>query len=55
VAMLEWPYEAGEVGPPLAERLPAETIEELCRQAGLLNFESLRLRHVVVYRAAIAL
>jgi SAM-dependent methyltransferase len=54
VAILEWPYDASEHGPPLEHRLRPDQIEDLSRQAGFARLESVRLTHVVVYRMACA-
>jgi SAM-dependent methyltransferase len=35
VAVLEWPYERGESGPPLEHRLEPARIQDLARSAGL--------------------
>ena len=50
VAVLEWPYEKGEHGPPLEHRLSSETILGMARQAGLHDVEHLRLKHMDFYR-----
>jgi len=50
VVVLEWPYEEGPVGPPLAHRLTQERVEALARTAGFAGVEAFRLTHVLVYR-----
>jgi ubiquinone/menaquinone biosynthesis C-methylase UbiE len=52
VAVLEWPYEEGEHGPPLAHRLKPEQVGTLVTEAGAVNLETLQLTNVVVYRMA---
>jgi ubiquinone/menaquinone biosynthesis C-methylase UbiE len=53
VCILEWPYQDGEFGPPLAHRLKPTEIEDLARQAGLAHLESIPLTHLAFYRLAI--
>jgi len=50
VAVLEWPYQEQEIGPPLDHRLTEQTIIREAQQAGFANFESFRLEHMVLYR-----
>jgi ubiquinone/menaquinone biosynthesis C-methylase UbiE len=50
VALLEWPYREGPVGPGLAERLPADLVLAFAQQAGLALRDPLDLQNVVVYR-----
>ena len=53
VCILEWPYQEGEFGPPLAHRLNPTKITEM---AGLIDFahlESISLTNVVLYRLTI--
>ncbi len=50
VAILEWPYEAEEFGPPLEHRMQPEQVEELARQAGFICRERAQLSHMVLYR-----
>jgi ubiquinone/menaquinone biosynthesis C-methylase UbiE len=52
VAVLEWPYRREEQGPPLEHRLPAEKIRQLAQTAGFARVESLKLRHLDLYRLA---
>ena len=50
VALLEWPYEMGEFGPPQEERLRAEEIAALAESAGLPAPQIIPLTHLVMYR-----
>jgi ubiquinone/menaquinone biosynthesis C-methylase UbiE len=50
VAVLEWPYREAEVGPPLADRLPVETVLKFAALAGLPAPAPLELEHVLLYR-----
>ncbi len=50
LALLEWPYEAGEFGPPLAERLSPEALTRAGEQAGLPAPRMFRLTHFALYR-----
>jgi ubiquinone/menaquinone biosynthesis C-methylase UbiE len=50
VAVLEWPYQEQEQGPPLAHRLRSEQIEAMALAAGFLQVEALPLAHLVLYR-----
>jgi SAM-dependent methyltransferase len=52
VAVLEWPYRAEEVGPPLGHRLRPERIDALAREAGFPAVERLDLSHMDFYRLA---
>jgi ubiquinone/menaquinone biosynthesis C-methylase UbiE len=49
VAVLEWPPEEQPVGPPMAERLPAEKVQELALAAGFRAVEVIRLTVLVLY------
>jgi ubiquinone/menaquinone biosynthesis C-methylase UbiE len=49
-AVLEWPYGDTEHGPPLAHRLPPESVAALARAAGFAQVETLPLAHLVLYR-----
>jgi ubiquinone/menaquinone biosynthesis C-methylase UbiE len=53
VCILEWPYPEGEFGPPLAHRLSPEEIENLARQAGFTQVESIQLDYLVFYRLTV--
>ena len=48
--ILEWPYRAEEVGPPLAHRVPPETILAQAQVAGCQQVETLPLNQLVLYR-----
>lgn len=50
VAILEWPYEQQEFGPPLEHRLKPEKIIALLRTAGFDPVLPDRLAHLVLYR-----
>lgn len=49
VAVLEWPDEDQEFGPPRADRLPASKIQSMAQQAGFIQIESIRLTNLVLY------
>ncbi len=49
VAVLEWPYESGEFGPPLDHRLPRETVLAEFAGAGLSPVTSERVGALVLY------
>lgn len=49
VAVLEWPHEEGEFGPPLDHRLESEKVMALGKQAGFIRAEQTRLTHMVLY------
>ncbi len=53
VAILEWPYQDEEIGPPLAHRLKPEEITALAQQAGFRKIEKLPLAHMDFYRLEI--
>lgn len=48
-AILEWPYQAQEFGPPLEHRLSPETIRGLVEQAGFRLAETIPLTNLVLY------
>lgn len=50
VAVLEWPYEEGEHGPPLCDRLRSEQIEGMALAAGFTQVEAQTLTHLALYR-----
>jgi ubiquinone/menaquinone biosynthesis C-methylase UbiE len=50
LAMLEWPYREEELGPPLAHRVPPETISTQAQAAGYQKIEVLPLNQLVLYR-----
>jgi ubiquinone/menaquinone biosynthesis C-methylase UbiE len=53
VCILEWPYQEGEFGPPLAHRLKSSDITEMARQAGFAQFESIPLSNLAFYRLSL--
>jgi ubiquinone/menaquinone biosynthesis C-methylase UbiE len=50
VAILEWPYQEEEHGPPLAHRLEPSAILALAKAAGFRAVERLTLSHMDLYR-----
>jgi ubiquinone/menaquinone biosynthesis C-methylase UbiE len=50
VAILEWPYQQEEKGPPLAHRLKPEVVSDLAAKAGFKNVELIHLAHMDFYR-----
>jgi ubiquinone/menaquinone biosynthesis C-methylase UbiE len=50
VAVLEWPYREGPVGPGLAERLPGDLVLAFAQQAGLALRDPVDLQNTVLYR-----
>jgi SAM-dependent methyltransferase len=53
VCILEWPYQDGEFGPPLNDRLKPEMVKEFAYQAGIRKIETLNLKNTVLYRLSI--
>lgn len=53
VAVLEWPYREEPKGPPMAHRLPPDTIEALAVNAGYRQVTSLHLQHMDLYQFAV--
>ncbi len=51
VAILEWPYRAEEIGPPLDHRLKPEEVEELIERSGFKNLKIISLQQMVLYLA----
>jgi ubiquinone/menaquinone biosynthesis C-methylase UbiE len=49
VAVLEWPYQKEEQGPPLEHRLRPEAIEDLAVKAGFRKVERVKLVHMDLY------
>jgi ubiquinone/menaquinone biosynthesis C-methylase UbiE len=49
-AILEWPYQVDEEGPPLKERLKPETVQALAQAAGFRVFDRTTLKHMEFYR-----
>lgn len=52
VAVLEWPYVAGEFGPPLEHRLRDEAIQGFAHDAGFEQIEHHMLAHMSLYLLA---
>ena len=52
VVVLEWPYRAEEMGPPLAHRLAPSQVLELAAAAGFSKTERIELNHMDLYRLA---
>jgi ubiquinone/menaquinone biosynthesis C-methylase UbiE len=53
ICILEWPYQDGEYGPPLTDRLKSEIITDFAQQAGCKKIETLKLTNTVLYRLSI--
>lgn len=53
VAVLEWPYREEPKGPPMAHRLPPDTIADLAINAGYRQVTSLHLQHMDLYQFAV--
>ena len=51
--ILEWPYQDGEFGPPLAHQLSPTEIASLSQRAGFTALESIPLNYLVLYRLTI--
>lgn len=49
LAILEWPYEVGEFGPPLEHRLSTEKIKAAAKLVGLKIIQQFRMNHMVLY------
>jgi ubiquinone/menaquinone biosynthesis C-methylase UbiE len=52
VSILEWPYRAEELGPPLQHRLRPEDIEQLARETGYSSVARVQLAHMVLHQLA---
>jgi len=50
IAVLEWPYRAEEVGPPLEHRITPEAVKKASHKAGCIQFEKQELEHMTFYR-----
>ena len=50
VVILEWPYRKEQQGPPLEHRLRPEAIEDFADRAGFRKVESLKIKHMALYR-----
>ena len=53
VCILEWPYQDGEFGPPLAHRLSPTELADFARQAGFTHLESIPLTQLAFYRLSV--
>jgi ubiquinone/menaquinone biosynthesis C-methylase UbiE len=51
VAILEWPYQPQEFGPPLEHRLKPDQIDSLFQKAGLHSIKSDLLSNLILYLA----
>jgi ubiquinone/menaquinone biosynthesis C-methylase UbiE len=49
LAILEWPYDLQEFGPPLEHRVPKEKINSDAKQAGFNNIRMIQLESLVLY------
>ncbi|HTX19300.1 MAG TPA: class I SAM-dependent methyltransferase [Bacteroidota bacterium] len=50
VAVLEWPYTAEEIGPPIEHRLRIEEILEPSRSLPFTSIDTIKLSHMVLVR-----
>ncbi len=50
LAVLEWPKEQQEFGPPPDHRLDTDEVISLSKRAGFLNVEMIPLTYLVLYR-----
>jgi ubiquinone/menaquinone biosynthesis C-methylase UbiE len=50
VSILEWPYEDGSFGPPLAHRLSLKELVELFQEAGYRNWKMVSLANTLLYQ-----
>ena len=53
VAVLEWPYRADTMGPPLGHRIVARKITALAEEAGFASAEAIELSHSVLFRLTV--
>ena len=51
--ILEWAYRDEEIGPPLAQRLAEDFLEDMAKEAGFSGFEPIALTRLVFYRLTI--
>ena len=49
IAILEWPDEDQAVGPPRSDRMPADKVTALAREAGFKKIKTIRLETMVLY------
>jgi SAM-dependent methyltransferase len=50
VAILEWPYQQDEMGPPLSIRIKPDTFAAIFKEAGFQQYELVPLKHMTLYR-----
>lgn len=50
VAILEWPYKAEEIGPPLHHRLKPEDVVDAAAKVGFSHIETIPLAHMILFR-----
>jgi SAM-dependent methyltransferase len=50
VAILEWPYQQDEMGPPLSIRIKPDTFATLFKEADFQRYELVTLKHMTLYR-----
>ncbi len=50
VGILEWPYQEGAFGPPLAHRLKPEYLADLFKKAGFRKWKVTNLSNTIFYR-----
>ncbi|MHB8578288.1 MAG: class I SAM-dependent methyltransferase [Ignavibacteriaceae bacterium] len=48
-AILEWDYKEEDFGPPIEHRLRSEFVKNLAEEAGYTNFQSIKLKSLVLY------
>ena len=50
VAILEWPYEEEEIGPPLHHRLKPKEVVDAAAKVGFSHIETIPLAHMILFR-----
>lgn len=53
VAVLEWPYQDEQIGPPIENRMKPDDVSELAQKAGFQNVETIPLSHMMLYRLTV--
>jgi len=53
IRILEWPYQEGEFGPPLAHRLKPTEIADMVKMIDFTHLENIPLTHLVLYRLTV--
>ena len=48
-AILEWPDEEQEFGPPLSHRIPKQKLIEICKNCGFPTVTQIRLTNLILY------